>query len=181
MATEAQLWKVAGKPDLGNERKKAFATPQIFLDKAFEYFKFTDENFFYRIEQAKKIPDGLVMPDGRVVPGDPLIELPVRRPYTEGGLCVFCGVNPRWLSTFEQKHRNQGMTTGVEERDNLWLDAIDYVKGVIRNQQYEGAAAGFFKENIVGRMIGLADKQEIETTVIDKKEYFEIGGKKFEL
>ena len=180
MATEAQLWKVAGKPDLG-KHKKAFESPQAFLDKAFRYFEWCDEHSQYREEQAKKIPDS-IMVDGHIIPGDPLIQIPVKRPYTEAGLCIFCGVNTRWMSTFEQKHRNQGCKVdGSEDETNLWLEALGHVRDIIKNQQYEGAAAGFFKEGIVARMIGLADKQEVNTTITEVKEYFEIGGKKFQL
>lgn len=169
---ENQLWKQIKDPDQGN---KSFKSANALWKRSLEYFEWCDNNPFYKSEQLKKPGTGMVVGD-KFIPGETLVDMPVKRPYTLKGLCIFLGVNEKYFNTFVRKHEVKEIK--VDRSD--WLEVIAKIKDIVGNQQYEGAAAGFFQANIVARMLGLADKTEAknETTV---KEVIKIGDQEFEL
>lgn len=172
MANEQQLWtKAPGR----YESNRFFESADHMYRRCLDYFKWCDDNPMYKTEQLKKAGPPMVV-NGTVIPGETLCELPQKRPYTNKGLCIFLGCNEKYFNTFVAKHK------GEKEKEKVadWLHVIDFVKDVIANQQYEGAAAGFFNGNIVGRMIGLADKSEVEVKQ-ETRQIFKIGDKEFEL
>jgi hypothetical protein len=171
---ERQIWKHFNK--LSSEA--TFDSPDSMWKAAKEYFEWCDSNPMYRSEQLKKPGQPIQLPDGRVVPGETLVELPIKRPYTKKGLCIFLGVNQSYFRTFEDKHRKNPVAA---ERTKEWLQCIDLIYDVIENQQFEGATSGFFNAMIISRQLGLADKSEVDTKVTSVKEVFKIGDKEFEL
>lgn len=172
MASEQQLW--TKRPGV-YEAAKFFESADAMYKRCLEYFKWCDDNPMYKAEQLKKPGPPMVI-DGHVVPGETMIEIPMKRPYTNKGLCIFLGVNEKYFNTFVNKHKSEYDKIRLSD----WLMVIDFVKDTIANQQYEGAAAGFFNGNIVGRMIGLADKSEVEVKQ-ETRQIFKIGDKEFEL
>lgn len=174
MGTERQLWTM--RPDKFTSLKY-FASPEALIQRALDYFKWCDDNPMYKTEQIKKPGPPLQLPDGTIVPGETLIEIPVKRPYTNKGFCLFCGVNDEYFNNFIAQHKSEA----EKEVQAEWLEAIRDIKSAIANQQYEGAASGFFQSNIVARMIGLAEKTEnkVEANVA-VKEVFKLGDTEFE-
>ena len=68
-----------------------------------------------------------------------------------GGFLVFIGKTESWWKMLEEGKR-------AEE----FLKVKEKIKNYCENYQKEMAAAGIFKENIISRLLGLKDKQEVE-------------------
>jgi len=79
---------------------------------------------------------------------DPVSKTHFLRPPSVLSLCVHLGVSEatwyRWKS----------------ESDDDLQEVIAYIETIMRAQQFDGAAVGLFKANIISRMIGLAEKHE---------------------
>lgn len=74
------------------------------------------------------------------------------RPMSKRGFCVFIGLAS---SNYFEWHK-----------DKDYQDIIRAINDVIAIQQTEMASIGEFKENIIARMQGLAEKQEVQQTVV---------------
>ncbi|MGE9312872.1 terminase small subunit [Niabella sp. CJ426] len=77
------------------------------------------------------------------------VKLPKMRPFTLKGFCIFAGIV---VNTFK----------GYEERKDF-LTVTAMIRQIIENQQFEGAAAGFLKENIISYELGQKGKLDITT------------------
>ena len=73
------------------------------------------------------------------------------------GLCSFLHVNTVYFSQFEQS-----ISEKKDKNSKDFSTVITHVKETIRNQKFEGAAAGFLNPNIIARDLGLRDKSEID-------------------
>ena len=67
-----------------------------------------------------------------------------------GGFLVFIGQTESWWKNLEEGKR-------AEE----FLKVKEKIKNYCESYQKEMAAAGIFKENIISRLLGLKDKQEV--------------------
>lgn len=65
-----------------------------------------------------------------------------------GDFCVFLGTSRNWWN----------------ELGEDFLGVKDYIRTYIETFQLKGATAGIFNANIVARLLGLADKKEIQAT-----------------
>ncbi len=74
------------------------------------------------------------------------------RPMSKKGFCVFIGLASK---NYFEWHKDQD-----------YRNIIHAINDVIAIQQTEMATIGEFKENIIARMQGLAEKQEIQQKVI---------------
>ena len=74
------------------------------------------------------------------------------RLLTLQGFVSFIGMTREWWKEFDN----------AKTQDFLPLKAK--ITDFIEKEQLSGASAGLFKENIVSRLLGLKDKQEIEAT-----------------
>lgn len=117
-------------------RELIFATPEDLLAKAYEYFDWCKENPFYKREVIKS----------GILAGQ-IIDIPVDRPYTIEGMCVYAEIS---VSTFYN----------YEEREDF-LQVVTHVREVIRQNQLEGAMVEAYSPNIVARLLGLSDKREL--------------------
>ena len=68
-----------------------------------------------------------------------------------GGFLVFIGQTESWWSHLEDGKRGEE-----------FFKVKDKIKNYCESYQKEMAAAGIFKENIISRLLGLKDKQEVE-------------------
>ncbi|WP_290494493.1 terminase small subunit [Hyphomonas sp. UBA4494] len=80
---------------------------------------------------------------------DPVNKTHFLRPPSVLSLCVHLGIGE--ATWYHWK------TNG----DKDLLEVINYIETIMRAQQFDGAAVGVFKANIISRMIGLADKHEV--------------------
>lgn len=75
-----------------------------------------------------------------------LLQVPKMRPFTIEGLCNFAEIT-------HQTFLNYG-------NDEEYFAVVTRIRGIIENQQFEGAASGFLNPNIIARKLGLSDKKE---------------------
>jgi hypothetical protein len=136
-----QFWKLRSK----HGRDKIFATPELMLEAAYEYFKWSEDNPLIEIDYRGANP--------------PIkIELPKMRALTMEGLAMFMHVNTVYFNHFEKQL--------AESKDELSKDfskVITHVREVIRNQKFQGAAAGFLNPNIIARDLGLKENMDHTT------------------
>lgn len=141
-----QFWKLRSK----HGRDRLFATPAELREACAEYFQWCDDNPFYKSE-AKTVNIGDYQSKVEIV------ELPVMRPYTIQGLCLYLDCNTRFLYDFEDSLKGK--------EDDLSKDfshILTHAREVIYNQKFSGAASGFFNANIIARDLGLTDKKDIK-------------------
>lgn len=136
-----QLWKRRSK----HGRDKIFATPAIMWEAACEYFEHCVNNPF----EEEDFVRGGEMAGSKV-------HLNRMRPFTIHGLCLFMHVNTKYFNDFEYR---------IEEKEDRlskdFSEVITQIRETIHDQKFSGAAAGFFKENIIARDLGLTDKKDL--------------------
>lgn len=133
------FWQLRSK----HGRDKIFSSPDVFLEQAYEYFKHCDDNPWYKNEAVK----------GGHMAGE-IVQVPTQRPYTLKGLCIFLGITEQTFLNYENSETHKD-----------FFDVFTHVREVIENNQLEGATVGAYNANIIGRLLGLADKQEIKHDV----------------
>lgn len=150
-----QYWKQRSK----HGRDKLFKTPELLLEAANDYFQFVEDNPFYKSE-AKVVSLG--QGEGSEVQ---IVNIPVKRPFTLIGLCLYLDVNQEYFNRFE------GNLDLEKEIDKDFNRVIKYIRDTIYNQKFEGAASNFFNANIIARDLGLIDKSDknmkVEISEID--------------
>jgi hypothetical protein len=143
-----EIWQTVRHRQWGKPR--FFDTPQELWEKACEYFKFVDKNHWNEIK-------ALVVSDGaREGSSIKKVKLPIKLPYSIQELQIYLGVSHSYFDTYLSKNRDNQ----EDERIKAFIDVIREIKAVIASQQFKGASAGVFKENIISRMLNLSDKVE---------------------
>lgn len=136
-----QFWKARSK----HGRDKIFKTPKSMLDAAFEYFKWVEDNPLTKAI----VYQGAVSSEPEEL----------MRAMTIKGLCIYWGVNTRYLNDFIA---NLNLDN---DEDKDFSDVIDTIKEIIETQKFEGASAGLLNPNIIARDLGLSDKKELSGSV----------------
>lgn len=131
-----QFWKLRSK----HGRNKLFQTPELMLESAYNYFEWSVENPHIKIDFKGSPPQK--------------VEIPLVRPFTMSGLCVYLGCSQNYFRNFKST---------IEERENNdFLETIEMIEQIIYVQKFEGAAVGAFNANIISMDLGLANKHEVE-------------------
>lgn len=139
-----QFWKLRKK----HGRDKKYDTAEELWNEACEYFQWCDNHPLMKAEAVR----------GGALSGQ-IIEVPIKRPYTLHGLCIFMGVNTKYFND---------LTDELKEKPNKdFSEVITRIKEIIYCNKFEGAVAGFFNANIIARDLGLTDKKDL-TTAGDK-------------
>jgi hypothetical protein len=131
-----QFWKARSK----HGRDKIFATADIMLDAAFDYFKWAEKN---PLQKA-------IVFQGAVTGKESLM-----RAMTIKGLCIYWGVNSKYLNDFVDS------LDETKKEDKAFSEVIMTIKEIIETQKFEGASAGLLNPNIIARDLGLTDKKEL--------------------
>lgn len=126
-----EFWKERTK----HGRDKVFETPEAMWEGACEYFKWCIDN---PIQDTRSFG-----------------QRDVQRPFTLQGLSQFLGVNTKYFAQFEG-----GLIEKTDEVSKGFSNVITNIRDVIFQQKFEMAVIGVYKENIIARDLGLADKQE---------------------
>ncbi|WP_407505069.1 terminase small subunit [Elizabethkingia meningoseptica] len=136
-----EFWKLCSK----HGRDKLFSTPDLLWEAACEYFEHIHNN---PLKEQK-----LFSSQGAILEGTEN----KLKPFTIQGLCIYLGVNTKYLYDFEDslKGKSDDLSKGFSE-------IITRIREIIYVQKFEGAAAGFFNPNIIARDLGLVDKKEVE-------------------
>jgi len=161
-----QFWKLRSK----HGRDKLFKTPELLWEAACEYFQWCDENPFKIVEQTKSQSKGVInVKTGEVTFPNALTELPVIRPYTIHGLCLYLDCNCMYFNHFEESLKDK---TDKQSKDFSII--ITRIRETIYNQKFSGAASGFFNSSIIARDLGLIDKSENKTEVGISQEFTDV-------
>ena len=113
-------------------------TPEALIVIANEYFKWCLENPL-KEEQIVKYKDYYEK-----------VDVNKMRVFSLQGFCNFADIALQTFLNYEKR----------KEKD--FIDVTTRIRGIIENQQFEGAASGFLNPNIIARKLGLAEKQVIE-------------------
>lgn len=115
-----------------NGKEKVYTQPEDLLAKAFEYFAWCEDNPWYKKELMRS--------------GDrkgEIVDVPVWRPFTLSGLCVYCGISQ---ATFAKYKDNEHMK-----------DAVTHLLEITLQNQQEGAIAGAYNSPFISRMLDAAE------------------------
>lgn len=118
-----------------------YDNPERLLCEAYKYFAWCDNTPLYKTDVLKSGKDA-----------GSFLEIPVLRPYTITGLCIYCGIS-------EKTFRNYG-------NDEVFRPACDHLKAVIKQNLLEGAFTGAYSSAVVMRFIE-AGAEESEREVSD--------------
>lgn len=142
----------------------AFASPEVLLKACYEYFEYEHKRTWSKPEAIK----------GGEFAGQ-LVNVTVKTPFAIQGLCIFIGVNTKYLSHFEDKikadkKRIEGKGAAEITEDDKYLlevndgfsNVITHVKDIINKQKIEGALVGAFHATLASQLAGLATKTETE-------------------
>jgi hypothetical protein len=110
-------------------RDRIFSSPEVLLHACEEYFDSV---------QSNPIITERIFSNGK------RMKVKLERPFTLKGLCVF-------LETSIQTWEN------YKKREDFF-DIISQVENIMFTQKYDRAVNSVFKENIIARELGLADK-----------------------
>lgn len=122
-------------------RKPIFADPDEMWQAACEYFDWVEANPL--IEMKAFAYQGVVVQE----------PMPKMRAMTLGGLILFLDIDRQTFANYRANPDFFAVVSKIEE--------------VIRDQKFSGAAADLLNANIIARDLGLADKQEVNATVVD--------------
>jgi len=142
-----QFWKLRSK----HGRDKIFATPELMLEAAYEYFQWCIDNPLIEID-FRNTRTGLKK-----------VELPKMRAFTIEGLTCYIDVNTLYFNRFEEEARKKN-----DKLSKDFCKVITHVRQIIYRQKFEGAAAGFLNCNIIARDLGLHEKTDIDHTTQGK-------------
>lgn len=154
-----QFWKLRSK----HGRDSIFTEPEKMWDAACEYFEWCENNPFRKVEQTRggrSKKDIEVDEEGMREVDTGLVELPVMRPFTIEGVCHYMDVNSEYLTKFESNLKTAKKLNEKQVKD--FIRVITRIRETIRRQKFEGAASGFFQQNIIARDLGLTEKQQID-------------------
>ena len=107
--------------------------PDTLIQKAIEYFEWVDNN---PIEVEQNLGTKNVN------------KVKLRQPYTLKGFWLFANI----CHTTWQNYRKK----------NEYVAVVRKIEDIIYNHKYIGATIGIFKENIIARDLGLADKKDVD-------------------
>jgi hypothetical protein len=130
-----QFWKLRSK----HGRDKLFATADLLWEAACEYFQWCDNNPWQKTDfKGKDIQE---------------VKIPIQRPYTLSGLCLYLDCNQDYFNQFEDR---------LTDKDKDFSGVITRIREIIYTNKFEGAAVGTFNANIIARDLGLVDKKQVD-------------------
>lgn len=125
-------------------RDKVFSTPSAMKDACCEYFQWVEDNPLWESK--------LFSYQGDVHEG----VAPKMRAMTIEGLSIYLGVNSKYFAQFES-------TLDLSsEIGKDFSNVIIWVRDVIRDQKFSGAAADLLNANIIARDLGIKDSSSVE-------------------
>lgn len=120
----------------GGGRPRVFATPKVMLEAMELYVRWATNNPI----QSQQLADGK------------LVTLPLRRPITLEGYCLFCGVTSGYLRDFRKT---------IAPKEPGFTAVMNTIEEYITGDLFEGAAAGQFNANLISKKLGLADSVNV--------------------
>lgn len=130
-------------------REKIFSDPIAMVEAAEDYFKHVDANPWKKAEWK----------------GKRMVHLPTQMPYTWDGFCLYIGTAHTYFQNFKARlSEDNDITLKLTPSERVgFAGAISMIEKMIRNQKYNGAAAGYFKENLISYDLGIRkDEAQME-------------------
>lgn len=136
-----RFWELRSK----HGRDRLFATPELLWEACVEYFLWCEDNPLIEIDY--------------VGGAGKKVKKPKMRAFTIEGLTRYLDCNSHYFSQFESS-----LSADDKIDDHLAKDfssIVTRVRGIIYEQKFTGAAAGFLNPMIIARDLGLRDKAEL--------------------
>lgn len=130
-------------------KSRLFANGEVLRSEVCKYFEWCDMNPRYRTELVKY--QG--MADD--------YHVPIKRPYTIQGLTTFLGVSEGYLRSSKAQLSAKVLIGEGTEIDEGLIDAIEWAEQIIRTQHFEGGLTGEYSQQLVARLHGLVDRQDV--------------------
>lgn len=143
-----QFWKLRTT----HGKDKIFGDPETLMGEALLYFDWCDRNPMHRVE--------LVKYEGSASE----VKVPLGRPYTMDGLTVYLGVTGGYFRAAKGHIKGKIEAGKASETDRALLETMETIEQICREQNVSGAAVGLFKEGLIARIHGIADKVENHNT-----------------
>jgi hypothetical protein len=150
-----------------NTRGQIFESPEKMWESACGYFQYITDHPHHKAEQNRQAGKPVMGQDGKLGYIPSLLPIPVMRPFTKEGLSLYLHVNTHYFNEFsdrleKKKEPEVWETLTKEEREIVigFSEVIRMIRETIDNNQFDGAASGFFNPNIIARKLGLGDKIE---------------------
>ena len=115
-------------------------------EAAVEYFEWIKENPLIEVDYKGKDAER--------------VEIPHTRPFTIHGLCLYLDCNVQYFNDFQKSIQGKD-----DELSIGFSVVITRIMDIIYRQKFKGAACGFYNHNIIARDLGLADKQQTQTSI----------------
>lgn len=141
-----RFWELRSK----HGRDKLFESPDLMWEAACEYFKWVEDNPFI---ETKPMSVSVGNNQGSSVE---MVEIPIKRPFTIQGLCLYLSCSTAYFRAFKSQDR---------DKKEDFITVIEKIEETIYNQKFSGAASGFFNANIIARDLGLSDKMDQKTNL----------------
>ncbi len=143
-------------------RDKIFNTPEALWNAACDYFEWCEENPMIEQDFVKT---------GQAAGN--IVLLKRMRPFTIKNMCRFLGCHSIYFHEFEQSVKDK-----TDEKNAAFSKICTYIREIIEDQKYQGAAVGFFNATIIARDLGLMDRVEQKHSIDESvTEQFRIGDK----
>jgi hypothetical protein len=126
-----QFWKLA--PTIG--RKPIWENPEDLKAACEEYFEYVDNHPLWESKAFSYEGSAFDHPIDKM------------RAMTLDGLCVFLGISRKTWHNYQNKEE--------------FLQVVEYVEMVMREQKLTGAAAGLLNANIIARDLQLRDASDV--------------------
>lgn len=124
-------------------RPKKYESAQDLWLKAVEYFDWVQDNPLYELR--------IFQYQGEIVEK----EMPKMRAMTEVAFCLFADISMDTFQNYKKSNPEQ-----IED----FFGVSKKIAAIIYGQKFEGAAADFLNANIIGRELGLVDKNQTALT-----------------
>jgi hypothetical protein len=115
-------------------RTKIFSTPQDLIETFEEYISWNKKNPWYKYD-VKNTRMGLEQ-----------VAIPLGRPYTLSGFCLFAGVGSVYFNQFK---------SNLKKDDKFYVEFSQVIHWIIRTQKFEGASIGAFNANLMSYDLGI--------------------------
>lgn len=127
-----RFWEVRSS----HGRNPIYSNPDDLTDAIQQYFDWVHENPYVEIKP--------MIESGQIANA----QIPRLRPMLIGECYRFCGLTKDSWADYKAR---EGFSDIIEEAEEI-----------IKNQKLSGAMAGFFKENIVARHLGIKDSSNVQ-------------------
>lgn len=139
-----KLWEIIPNP-LGG-RPRLFTNPEELWELFIKYCRWVDDNPWEEKAASNMLRDSSGNKNNAMSQNVRVLQ----RAYTLHGFCAYSGIY-RW-AVFKQRYK---------DANDGFSEVIHAIEATVQSQQIDGALLHKFDSNLVARLNGIADRQEI--------------------